>query len=331
LEEMDSEDSKLSISKKRVQRVTKACVNCQKSHLSCETMRPCKRCLERGKTCCDAESKRRGRKRKPIGIEEEPEDPLDEGEFENTIRELASLEYLFVTAPTKTPNCANFEQFSKKEVELLQNHPLLDMPPFLFNDFVFSMQKSRSPNNKQADILARIDFFKKCREMNKERCRDSIVFDRIFITVRDHLSGLKPCFSGEAIVSMRKEYETYISIYKSVFDDVRTPTIIWERNSVIQYVNKGWEKLTGFNEVLPTPLESLGMMKCISNEGWKNFMECMQDRCIGEANEIDSCMFSCGILVSNTDKFIQGTMSVTIRRDILGLPLLFLGNFLPQM
>jgi len=33
--------------------------------------------LERGKTCCDAESKRRGRKKKSIGIEEGPE-PIQE-------------------------------------------------------------------------------------------------------------------------------------------------------------------------------------------------------------------------------------------------------------
>lgn len=43
--------------------VFKACVNCKKAHLACDTSRPCKRCVHLGKTatCVDVEHKKRGR------------------------------------------------------------------------------------------------------------------------------------------------------------------------------------------------------------------------------------------------------------------------------
>eukprot|EP01119_Soliformovum_irregulare_P000452 TRINITY_DN10312_c0_g1_i1.p1 TRINITY_DN10312_c0_g1~~TRINITY_DN10312_c0_g1_i1.p1 ORF type:complete len:197 (-),score=41.25 TRINITY_DN10312_c0_g1_i1:186-776(-) len=45
-------------------RIKKACINCQRAHLSCENDRPCKRCIERETECIDRESKKRGRKKK---------------------------------------------------------------------------------------------------------------------------------------------------------------------------------------------------------------------------------------------------------------------------
>jgi len=49
---------------KRRRKVTKACFYCQKSHMSCDKDRPCKRCISRniGHLCKDTEAKRRGRK-----------------------------------------------------------------------------------------------------------------------------------------------------------------------------------------------------------------------------------------------------------------------------
>eukprot|EP01119_Soliformovum_irregulare_P017184 TRINITY_DN5061_c0_g1_i1.p1 TRINITY_DN5061_c0_g1~~TRINITY_DN5061_c0_g1_i1.p1 ORF type:complete len:426 (+),score=58.15 TRINITY_DN5061_c0_g1_i1:34-1311(+) len=50
--------------KKVQKRVSKACLPCQRGHLSCDEARPCKRCVERGKECVAGETKRRGRKKR---------------------------------------------------------------------------------------------------------------------------------------------------------------------------------------------------------------------------------------------------------------------------
>jgi hypothetical protein len=52
--------------KKKRKRVTSACIYCQRSHMSCDESRPCKRCVSRGMSelCRDGKRRRRGRKRK---------------------------------------------------------------------------------------------------------------------------------------------------------------------------------------------------------------------------------------------------------------------------
>jgi len=54
-------------------RVSKACVFCQRSHMSCDSGRPCKRCVDRGvpELCVDPIPKRRGRRRKFLDTVEE--------------------------------------------------------------------------------------------------------------------------------------------------------------------------------------------------------------------------------------------------------------------
>jgi len=62
-------------------RVSKACVYCQRSHMSCDEGRPCKRCLSRGMAdlCRDGKCKRRGRKRKSeMGSVEDPDNDTDD-------------------------------------------------------------------------------------------------------------------------------------------------------------------------------------------------------------------------------------------------------------
>jgi len=41
---------------------SKACINCKRAHLACDTSRPCKRCVSQGRTdCVSVEHKKRGR------------------------------------------------------------------------------------------------------------------------------------------------------------------------------------------------------------------------------------------------------------------------------
>lgn len=72
-------------SKKKRKRVGRACIFCQRSHMSCDDSRPCKRCVARG--CADqcrdpdGKRKRRGRKRKtplPDGEEADSSGSSDE-------------------------------------------------------------------------------------------------------------------------------------------------------------------------------------------------------------------------------------------------------------
>jgi hypothetical protein len=62
----NDDDNDARLKDKSRKRVSRACVYCQRSHMSCDEGRPCKRCLSRGmgELCRDGKCKRRGRKRK---------------------------------------------------------------------------------------------------------------------------------------------------------------------------------------------------------------------------------------------------------------------------
>ncbi|KAI8140343.1 hypothetical protein BJV82DRAFT_623562 [Fennellomyces sp. T-0311] len=69
MEEEDDEyvfrgDGQSSTSLRKGRNVDKACNHCKRSHLRCDNMRPCRRCVATGKTGCkDVEHKPRGRPR----------------------------------------------------------------------------------------------------------------------------------------------------------------------------------------------------------------------------------------------------------------------------
>lgn len=68
-------------------RVSRACVYCQRSHMSCDEGRPCKRCLSRGmgELCRDGKCKRRGRKRKSELANSADEDELSTESVEKKV------------------------------------------------------------------------------------------------------------------------------------------------------------------------------------------------------------------------------------------------------
>jgi len=319
--------------RKRLHRVTKACVNCQKSHLSCETTRPCKRCLERGKTCCDAESKRRGRKKKSIGIEEGPE-PIQEEDYEIAANELALLDYTFITSSKALPSFNDRGEF-KEETQDVSNQ--LDLPVELFSEFFFTPMNRKDIRSglgvSESDTTpSRLDFFRRYRELSKLKCGESSFLEKTVVFNRDHLSSLKASITVETIESMKQEFEKNLADFKRIFDGVGVPAMIWDRCCVIHYVNNALKKLTGFNLSLPTNLDSFELIQQLSSEGWKNYGEGLFERSIGGSGSTDSWIFSAGILAAHTkDKYIQGTLCVTIKRDLMGVPLILLGNFLPNL
>lgn len=80
-------DNDARLKDKSRKRVSRACVYCQRSHMSCDEGRPCKRCLSRGmgELCRDGKCKRRGRKRKSELANSADEDELSTDSVEKKV------------------------------------------------------------------------------------------------------------------------------------------------------------------------------------------------------------------------------------------------------
>jgi len=93
---------------------------------------------------------------------------------------------------------------------------------------------------------------------------------------------------------------------------------------------KGYIELTGFNDRVPTAIEDLAFGNQLSVGGFRSYIDALTHIFLNTGNlRNDSFTFACGIKVANVSNYLEGTMCVTVKRDIIGLPLIFMGNFLP--
>eukprot|EP01119_Soliformovum_irregulare_P011165 TRINITY_DN277_c0_g1_i3.p1 TRINITY_DN277_c0_g1~~TRINITY_DN277_c0_g1_i3.p1 ORF type:complete len:481 (-),score=73.12 TRINITY_DN277_c0_g1_i3:78-1520(-) len=99
--------------KRVLRRVTQACLQCQRGHLSCDRNRPCQRCIERSRPCEDGEPKRRGRKKRSKDEETPNQTPIQtpyQGSFHPTLQTSfqvqphQSPQPVSQTQPTATPS-----------------------------------------------------------------------------------------------------------------------------------------------------------------------------------------------------------------------------------
>lgn len=153
-----------------------------------------------------------------------------------------------------------------------------------------------------------------------EMCRCMSQFRPIFIACSITLTE-------EDMIFMEQCYQRTLLEYAKFLNQIGTPTCVWRRNGQISYVNEEFEILTGW-----TRFELLNKMtfiveilddqsvrdyfKTFSNIAFKDF----------EGSEI---MKRCKILSPIKGKLINCCCMWTLKRDISGLPLMILGNFMP--
>jgi PAS domain-containing protein len=121
-------------SKSKKPRVKKACLHCQRLHVSCDNGRPCLRCATRGLDCQDYVPKRRGRKRINSPEEEgsSPPNTSHINEASSTGKDSNSSPILSLgnnsSPPSSEENIETHELVTK----------MLDLPSDLFSELLFS-------------------------------------------------------------------------------------------------------------------------------------------------------------------------------------------------
>jgi len=130
------------------------------------------------------------------------------------------------------------------------------------------------------------------------------------------------------------ELTSFVEEQKKFFEFHGTPTILWDRSGSIHFVNNAYKRLTSWNLPLPTSREDFHFHNELSPYGFKEFVV----NCISiiaaqfpHRTDVNWFMFNTGVRIhSVVNKFIEGTMSITFKQDMLGFPLLYVGNFLPR-
>ncbi|CCD25521.1 Ert1p NDAI_0F02030 [Naumovozyma dairenensis CBS 421] len=133
----------------------------------------------------------------------------------------------------------------------------------------------------------------------------------------------------EDMIFMEQCYQRTLLEYSKFIEQIGTPTCIWRRTGQISYVNEEFEILTGWtkDELLNKMTFLVEILddgsvrdyfKTFSNVAYKDF----------KGSEI---MNHCGILTPIEGVVIECCCIWTLKRDISGLPLMILGNFMPKL
>lgn len=151
-------------------------------------------------------------------------------------------------------------------------------------------------------------------------CRSMTEFRPIFIACSMTLTE-------EDMIFMEQCYQRTLLEYSKFIGQIGTPTCVWRRNGQISYINEEFEILTGWTrEELLNKMTFIveildddsvrDYFKTFSSVAYKDFKGCEQMKTCRLLTPLEGQVVNCGCMW-------------TLKRDISGLPLMILGNFMP--
>ncbi|CAI4060330.1 hypothetical protein SUVZ_04G4480 [Saccharomyces uvarum] len=151
-------------------------------------------------------------------------------------------------------------------------------------------------------------------------CRSIAEFRPIFIACSVTLTE-------EDMIFMEQCYQRTLLEYVKFIGQIGTPTCIWRRNGQISYVNEEFEILSGW-----TREELLNKMtfvvEIMDDESVRDYFKTLSKVAYRDFKGSEK-MKVCRLLSPIKGKVIQCCCMWTLKRDVSGLPLMILGNFMP--
>lgn len=155
-----------------------------------------------------------------------------------------------------------------------------------------------------------------------EMCRSMAEFRPIFIACSVTLTE-------EDMIFMEQCYQRTLLEYSKFIEQIGTPTCVWRRNGQISYVNEEFEILTGWKrEELLNKMTFI--VEILDDDSVRDYFKTFSSVAYKDFKGTEQ-MKTCKILSPIKGKTIDCCCMWTLKRDISGLPLMILGNFMPVL
>ncbi|KAI0040010.1 hypothetical protein FA95DRAFT_1503447 [Auriscalpium vulgare] len=333
----DSAQAKKDSQKKK--KATRACVHCQKAHLTCDDSRPCQRCTKRGMADSCVEGHRKRAKYlldedelgmcficPPAGFS--PDDPMFNVPFDPSFpfgSEAANLEYSILSAilgnPSPESHSSNSPPPSAHPFSTTASHDFssaLEMAPKNADEVYGSV-------TKPYDYTEGYHYLMKMLPLRFEK-NDILRIVRALAIFRPSLIALQMPLTEEDEVFVEKCVQRSIIELNKLISFSGTPTVVWRRTGEICLVGPEFCMLTEW-----TKEELLGTRKYIWElfenqsvvEYWENFATHAFE------NTTQSVYSHC-VLLKPSGAPVPVTFCFHIRRDIFDLPSLVIGMSAPH-
>ncbi|PRP78672.1 putative C6 transcription factor [Planoprotostelium fungivorum] len=328
-------------------RTKTACTSCRREHAHCDDNRPCRRCYMRGQphNCIDVERKRRGKSNQ--------HDALSHTSVANTptasttpstisfqdpflLNEVPSFDTIPRTQGCHTKHILSVQDVTATSLQDLTmdlhpnqhdaDHPnnflrwtapglIEGLPPSLwFRPWHIDMVYSRLIERGAFTMEEGTKWMNKTIQTNGKKISDL----QIFVTSEQR----------------KVMTEEHLSLAQSISDTCASspiPSLVWMSCCIVVHANDAFRHLTGYNETSPSKLEDLSVLNLLDHSTIRVFMHSLLKE---GAMTTGPCHKSMPASVrylrdTSTERYIQGTLTLSITRDIFGLPTFYTAHFLP--
>eukprot|EP01119_Soliformovum_irregulare_P024486 TRINITY_DN8782_c0_g1_i1.p1 TRINITY_DN8782_c0_g1~~TRINITY_DN8782_c0_g1_i1.p1 ORF type:complete len:348 (-),score=61.49 TRINITY_DN8782_c0_g1_i1:119-1141(-) len=297
--------------RKVIKRVSKACLACQKGHLSCDKERPCKKCVEKGKECLDGpgSGKKRGRRSKK---------DLEPNQDESQNQEEACFDAL------DDSDTLNSDEKPEEVVDLPN-----DIVSLLTEVFFQDRPSKRPKSITEEEYVANVQSLYMKREENlRNRIPDLIEkFEPYSKAIAVMSAFMQRKLKGiDMSLELLRQTDQALKDAIKTYEKIGAPVMIWVRGTSIEWVNHAYTDLTGYEA---SPDKEIPYFDELDNEGLGQSM-LAGFKCF--INQKNNYTFSCSIRNHRPvgSMFVKGTMSTSLIRAANGIPLIFVSIFLPS-
>ncbi|PRP86260.1 hypothetical protein PROFUN_05401 [Planoprotostelium fungivorum] len=305
-------------------RTRTACASCKREHAHCDDNRPCQRCCLRGQSdkCLDVENKKK-----------RPNDRL----LRHTPLEAFQLEHMLgspdlITLTTfQTESSTHLYQDQMQDGTImyrpLNNSSLCDIP----SQASLESDEGLPPSLWLEDWFIQRMFFRLIDRGVYTIEEGKILMNKAIQTIAKRINNLQTFITIDQRSSMTQEHSRSLQVIVNTCSSLPIPSLVWMSCCIIVHANEAFRRLAGYNQTSPSPLEDLSVLDLLDHSTIREFITTLFKEGIMTTGLSHRTMpanmpYFRGASVQRS---IPGTLTMSITRDIFGLPTFYTAHFLP--
>lgn len=158
------------------------------------------------------------------------------------------------------------------------------------------------------------------KDMLVKMAKSMAVYRPSFIACTNSLREADLIFMEQCFQRMLLTYDDFIKISG-------TPTIVWRRTGEIAYVGKEFTILTGWTRQQLMGPKPMFIVELLDDKSVLEYFQLFSKIAFGDF--LGATMTECTLLTPRKDVKVRAGCIWTLKRDVFGIPMMIIGNFLP--
>lgn len=129
------------------------------------------------------------------------------------------------------------------------------------------------------------------------------------------------------LIFMEQCFQRTLLTYDKFLKVSGTPTIVWRRTGEIAYVGREFTVLTGWTQDQLMGEKPMFIVEVLDDKSVVEYFELFSKIAFGDF--LGATMTECTLLTPKNDVKIRAGCMWTLKRDVFGIPMMIIGNFLP--